>query len=73
VLVTHGFLRSLAKLELEESAVGRFATEGRAGDGAGPERSAGMTVGDTPRAVIGGLAAALGLGLLLALSRRRSP
>ena len=25
VLVTHGFLRSLAKLELEESAVGRFA------------------------------------------------
>ena len=27
VLVTHGFLRSLAKLELEESAVGRFATE----------------------------------------------
>ena len=28
VLVTHGFLRSLAKLELEESAVGRFATGG---------------------------------------------
>jgi len=25
VLVTHGFLRSLAKLQLEESAVGRFA------------------------------------------------
>jgi hypothetical protein len=25
VLVTHGFLRSLARLELEESAVGRFA------------------------------------------------
>jgi hypothetical protein len=25
VLVTHGFLRSLSKLELEESAVGRFA------------------------------------------------
>jgi hypothetical protein len=24
VLVTHGFLRSLARLELEESAVGRF-------------------------------------------------
>ena len=27
VLVTHGFLRSLARLELEESAVGRFAPE----------------------------------------------
>jgi hypothetical protein len=74
VLVTHGFLRSLAKLELEESAVGRFATQEGAGNGAGPERSAGITVGDTPWAVIGGLAAALGLGLgvLLALSRRRS-
>jgi hypothetical protein len=30
VLVTHGFLRSLAKLELEESAVGRFAEGPRA-------------------------------------------
>ena len=28
VLVTHGFLRSLARLELEESAVGRFAEDG---------------------------------------------
>ncbi len=28
VLVTHGFLRSLARLELEESAVGRFAERG---------------------------------------------
>jgi hypothetical protein len=28
VLVTHGFLRSLSKLELEESAVGRFARAG---------------------------------------------
>ena len=34
VLVTHGFLRSLARLELEESAVGRFA-EPRDGDGDG--------------------------------------
>jgi hypothetical protein len=33
VLVTHGFLRSLARLELEESAVGRFAS-----NGAGPRR-----------------------------------
>ena len=53
VLVTHGFLRSLARLELEESAVGRFATQGRAGEPAsgqrrGPERSADVTVGDTP-------------------------
>ena len=38
VLVTHGFLRSLAKLELEESAVGRFAVvEPDQGDGATPE------------------------------------
>ena len=29
VLVTHGFLRSLARLELEESAVGRFAEQRR--------------------------------------------
>ena len=29
VIVTHGFLRSLARLELEESAVGRFAEEQR--------------------------------------------
>ena len=28
VLVTHGFLRSLARLDLEESAVGRFAAYG---------------------------------------------
>ena len=68
VLVTHGFLRSLARLELEESAVGRFATQGPAGEpatgnGAGPERSAGVTVGDTPWPVIGALAAGLALGL----------
>ena len=28
VLVTHGFLRSLARLQLEESAVGRFSEDG---------------------------------------------
>jgi hypothetical protein len=38
VIVTHGFLRSLAKLELEESAVGRFS---------GRPREA-VNVGDTP-------------------------
>jgi hypothetical protein len=38
VLVTHGFLRSLARLELEESAVGRFAVvEPGEGAGATPE------------------------------------
>src|SRR3954471_17142663 len=38
VLVTHGFLRSLAKLQLEESAVGRFSEH--------PRRA--VNVGDTP-------------------------
>jgi hypothetical protein len=38
VLVTHGFLRSLAKLQLEESAVGRFSDH--------PGRT--VNVGDTP-------------------------
>jgi hypothetical protein len=61
VLVTHGFLRSLAKLELEESAVGRFDPNGP------PARP--VTVGDTPWKVVGALAA--GAALLL-LSRRRS-
>src|SRR3954463_15427736 len=37
-LVTHGFLRSLAKLQLEESAVGRFSDH--------PGRT--VNVGDTP-------------------------
>jgi hypothetical protein len=53
VLVTHGFLRSLAKLELEESAVGRFAQA--------PVRP--VNVGDTPwgavAAVVFGFAAAV--------------
>lgn len=40
VLVTHGFLRSLAKLELEESVVGNFAEEERQGGA--------VNVGDTP-------------------------
>ena len=41
VLVTHGFLRSLARLELEESVVGAFAEDQRGPDGA-------VNVGDTP-------------------------
>ena len=41
VLVTHGFLRSLAKMKLEESAVGRYA------DGDGTTQRP-VNVGDTP-------------------------
>ena len=46
VLVTHGFLRSLARLELEESAVGRFAP--RDGTPAPRAGEAPVNVGDTP-------------------------
>jgi hypothetical protein len=53
VLVTHGFLRSLARLDLEPSAVGRFEPRGIR-----QERDGAVTVGDTPWAVIAGLAAA---------------
>ena len=42
VLVTHGFLRSLARRQLETSAVGRFETNGR-----GP-----VNVGETPWLVV---------------------
>jgi hypothetical protein len=42
VLVTHGFLRSLARRELETSAVGRFDTNGRAP----------VNVGETPWLVV---------------------
>jgi hypothetical protein len=68
VLVTHGFLRSLAKLELEESAVGRFANRT---DGAQP-RSPGRvtTVGDTPWPVVG-LLSAVAAVVLAVLSRSR--
>jgi hypothetical protein len=50
VFVTHGFLRSLARRELEQSAVGRFEPDG------GPH--APVNVGDTPWLVVGALAAA---------------
>ena len=56
VLVTHGFLRSLARLELEESAVGRFAGRRRS-RGAARTRER-VTVGDTPWPLVGALAAA---------------
>jgi hypothetical protein len=84
VLVTHGFLRSLARLELEESAVGRFALPGgengengetrdgarETADGSGPHASADVTVGDTPWALIGALAATALAGLAVVLRRR---
>ena len=61
VLVTHGFLRSLARLELEESVVGAFAEDQRGPDGA-------VNVGDTPwqgvaalTLIVGGLASFLRL------------
>ena len=50
VLVTHGFLRSLAKLQLEESAVGRFSGH--------PRRA--VNVGDTPWQGVAALAAIIG-------------
>ncbi len=73
VLVTHGFLRSLARLDLEESAVGRFAEDAddtpspRAGD---PP----VNVGDTPWLAWAGIAAGLAAVssfLYLQFGRRR--
>jgi len=65
VLVTHGFLRSLARRELEHSAVGRFAEP----DNGGPPQN----VGDTPWAAIAALAgffAAIGFAAYRRLRRR---
>ena len=61
VLVTHGFLRSLARLELEESAVGRFADP--------PQEHPPVNVGDTPWAAVAALAA-LVAGAVALLARR---
>jgi hypothetical protein len=66
VLVTHGFLRSLARLELEESAVGRFAPPR---DGDPPAQP--VNVGDTPWPVVGPLAAVVALVSALLWRRRR--
>jgi hypothetical protein len=60
VLVTHGFLRSLARLELEESAVGRFAEPRPQGVDEDPHPLAGerpINVGDTPWLAWAGIAA----------------
>jgi hypothetical protein len=62
VLVTHGFLRSLAKLQLEESAVGRFSET--------PRRA--VNVGDTPWQGVAALTLILGaLASFLRLRRVR--
>ena len=65
VLVTHGFLRSLEKLELEQSAVGRFDPAQDA-----PEEQP-LTVGDTPWPLVGALATAAVFALALLIRSRR--
>jgi hypothetical protein len=62
VLVTYGFLRSLARRDLERSAVGRFA-----GPGHRP-----VNVGETPWAVMFALLAAVGVGVALVVRAIRS-
>jgi hypothetical protein len=59
VLVTHGFLRSLANLQLEESAVGRFAEGGR------------RAMADTPWQGVAVLVSAIALVSSLRLRRAR--
>jgi hypothetical protein len=60
VLVTQGFLRSLARRELELSAVGRF----------GPQQP--QNVGDTPWAVVAALATAVAVAVFGAVRLIRS-
>jgi hypothetical protein len=62
VLVTHGFLRSLARRELEVSAVGRFASPG--------EKP--VNVGDTPWPVVIALLAGLAGAVALLVRAIRS-
>jgi len=79
VIVTHGFLKSLARLELEESSIGRFRDVGPAltnGNGRhATEEHPGeeVTIGDTPWGVVAaiGIAATLGVAAALALLRAR--
>ena len=72
VLVTHGFLRSLARLELEESAVGRFVERPADAGGRRRTRRAPVTVGDTPWAVLAGARRAWS-SLVVARARRAPP
>jgi len=70
VLVTHGFLRSLARLELEPSAVGRFEPVGAIAAGDGREEI--TNVGETPWRVVAFLVAAAALAIaLISRSGRR--
>ena len=73
VLVTHGFLRSLARLELEESAVGRFAVPAADGNGAGPAvgHQEPVTVGDTPWPLVLALATTAAAAAVLVRRHRR--
>jgi hypothetical protein len=66
VFVTHGFLRSLAKLEFAESPIGRFEPH----DPDSPPPPA-ITVGNTPTGVVTGLAVAFGAGAAWLLARHR--
>jgi hypothetical protein len=65
VLVTYGFLRSLARRELEESAVGRFAVE------EGPPPQPPVTVGDTPWPLVIALGASAAAAAAVLFRRRR--
>jgi hypothetical protein len=75
VLVTNGFLRSLARLELEESAVGRFAepapVEGVPANGDRPaaQHQEAVTVGDTPWPLVLALGASAAAAAALLLRR----
>ncbi len=68
VIVTHGFLKHLARLQLEPSAVGQLAPDAPGEQPAAED----VTVGSTPWGVVAALAAAFGLiGAVLAWSLRR--
>jgi len=73
VVVTHGFLRSLARLEFEESTVGRFRGQDDDRPVVEPGSAEEVTVGDTPWGVVTAVGIAAALGGLLAgvLFRRR--
>lgn len=72
VIVTHGFLRSLARLEFEESTIGRFRQE-EGHEPVAPGSAEEVTVGETPWGVVAGVGIAAALGGLMAglLLRRR--
>jgi hypothetical protein len=61
VLVTHGFLKSLSRLDLEESAVGRFARR--------PVRS--VTMSDAPWTAVAAIVAGLATAVFALLRLRR--